>query len=329
MRRYLRKLVFVLYVVVACLVAGEAVVRLFYPRFQNYNMEMWRYASDMKLSLEKSRLPFHHYPNKRGDYYGAEIRTNSLGFRDYEYDYTKPADTKRIVFLGDSFTLGWGVPLEQTFAKRLEQMLNQTEDRCEVINMGIGNYNSIMEVELFKWKGLSLDPDMVVLMFFLNDTEPIPRQKSVVTYAIVKHSYFLSFLFDRFVRLRSRYAETFEWSSYYRGLYSQDNAGNLAENSGAVRGLIELCEREGIGLLIVNIPELHSFKDYSFYYATDYIKDLAEEAGTSFLDLLPRLASYEPESMWVSMEDTHANSRAHGLIAEEIYGKILRDALLE
>jgi lysophospholipase L1-like esterase len=313
------------YVALFCLIGGEIVVRVFYERFSNYNMEMWRYSSELKLPLERQALPFHHIPNKSGSYYGVDISTNSLGFRDAEYSIIKPENTRRIVMLGDSHTLGWGVAFDDLFSKILERQLNQTGNTHEVINLGTGNYNSTMEVELFKWKGLGLDPDMVILMYFINDTEPVPRRKSAIGCAVLKHSYFCSFLFDRLVRLRSRFIRGSGWSSYYRSLYSPENAPDRESNRESIRELIRLCDENHIDLLIANLPELRRLRPYPFTYATNYIRDLAEEGGVPFIDMLPALSIYESESLWISVEDSHANARAHAIIARQIHEEIKQE----
>jgi lysophospholipase L1-like esterase len=285
-------------------------------------MEMWRYASEIKQPLPYKKLPFHHYPNKAGHYYGVSVETNSLGLRDYEYSIEKPENMKRVIFLGDSFTFGWGVPLKKLYSKQVEKMLSRVGQKAQVINMGVGNYNSIMEVELFKQKGLILEPDMVVLMYFVNDTEPVPRVKSKAEYFVLKHSYFMAFLFDRLVKLKTAFDKNFDWKKYYLSLYSQENAVNLAENEKAIKELINLCRTHQIKLVIVNIPELRSLKQYQFDKATMHIKDLAAEGKVPFLDLLPALVGQEAESLWVSEEDPHASELANRIIAEEIYDKI-------
>lgn len=329
MKKHLRILAFCVYVVVLSLVGGEVIIRLFYSRFTNYNMEMWRYASEMKQPLRNGVVPFHHYPDKRGSYYGVEIKTNSFGFRDGEYSVEKPQGKYRIIMLGDSHTFGWGVPFDRIVAKVLERNLNEDDNIYEVINMGIGNYNTTMELELLKWKGLKLDPDMVILMFFLNDTEAIPPQKPGPVYALMRHSYFYSFLFGRLVRLRSRFLNTFEWSAYYHSLYSAENEENLTANRESVRDLIRLCRENDISLLIASIPELHSFRHYRFSCATEHIRTLAEEGDVPFLDLLPAFSTYKPESLWVSLEDPHANAMAHSVMATEIYEMIMKEGLLQ
>jgi lysophospholipase L1-like esterase len=285
-------------------------------------MEMWRYSSELKLPLESQSLPFHHIPGKSGSYYGVGISTNSMGFRDVEYSIDKPENTKRILMLGDSHTLGWGVAFDDLFSKVLERRLNRTGNTHEVINLGTGNYNSTMEVELFKWKGLALRPDMVILMYFINDTEPVPGRKSTVGYAVLKHSYFCSFLFDRLIRLRSRFVHGADWNSYYESLYSPENARNRNSSRESIKELIRLCDENGIDLLIANLPELRTLRPYPFTYATDYIRALAEEGDVPFLDMLPALSPCEPESLWVSLEDPHANAKAHAIIARHIFDMI-------
>lgn len=323
LRKALSRLMFTAYVIMFCILVGEIVVRVFYKYFSDFNMEMWRYATEIKQPLPYDKLPFHHKPNKQGHFYGVEIKTNSLGLRDYEYSIEKPKNKNRIILLGDSFALGWGVPFESTCSKQLEKMLNQDQNKYEVINMGTGNFNTTMEVELFKLKGLQLSPEMVVLMYFVNDVEPIPRKKSGPVYVATRRSYCLSFLVGRFIKLKSWFVKTFEWSTYYDNLYSTENLENLKANKDSIRELIALCKKNEIVLLIVNIPELRNLRDYRFSQATEHIKALADEARVPFLDMLGAFANHEPESLWVKPEDPHANAKANSIIAEQLYKKVV------
>ena len=71
------------------------------------------------------------------------------------------------------------------FPKQLEKSLNNNVNKIEVINAGIGNYNSSMEVELFKLLGINFDPDLVILMFYINDVEPTPKTISKLIYLYI------------------------------------------------------------------------------------------------------------------------------------------------
>lgn len=66
---------------------------------------------------------------------------NSLGVRDDEKSLDKP----EILFLGDSFTMGWGVSNEDTYAQIVE---NKTG--MKVLNAGISSYGTAREMGLLK-----------------------------------------------------------------------------------------------------------------------------------------------------------------------------------
>lgn len=100
----------------------------------------------------------------------AEIRTNALGFRDREYAAPKPPHVFRILMLGDSFTYGPGLRVEQTVPKVVEQRLAQTCARLhEVVNAGVPSYSPLLHYLLVKHVGLALDPDLIVLNFDMTD----------------------------------------------------------------------------------------------------------------------------------------------------------------
>lgn len=63
------------------------------------------------------------------------VKTNSLGFRDREFSSQKTART-RILALGDSFTYGWGVEIDQSWPKVLERRLRDGGLDVEVANLG-------------------------------------------------------------------------------------------------------------------------------------------------------------------------------------------------
>lgn len=67
------------------------------------------------------------------------LRTNSLGFRDRATrDVALTTNAYRIVFIGDSFTLGVGCDYEDTFVGRVDTALR--ERRVDVLNAGVDGY---------------------------------------------------------------------------------------------------------------------------------------------------------------------------------------------
>jgi hypothetical protein len=74
--------------------------------------------------------------------------------------------------------------------------------------------------------------------------------------------------------------------------------------------------------LITNIPDLISLKNYPYQFASDYIKNNAIELNVEFLDLYNSVKDINPELLWVSKEDPHANGYANYIFSAEIFKKI-------
>jgi len=133
---------------------------------------------EWRLNIENSSVYWINKPNHEQTFDGCGVRIksthikiNSDGLRDYEYDINKSNNTFRIIVLGDSFSFGWGVELDDVYMKVLERKLNNLskEIKYEVINLGVAGYNSKQEVELFKLKGIKYKPDLIIIGFTNND----------------------------------------------------------------------------------------------------------------------------------------------------------------
>jgi len=105
-------------------------------------------------------------------------QTNSYGLRDREISLEKPAQTVRILALGDSTVFGFGVPTEGTFSKRLEAMLNEDpgDTQFEVINAGVQSYSLYNSFVYLKRDGIRFDPDLILLETNYNDRRYIPSR---------------------------------------------------------------------------------------------------------------------------------------------------------
>jgi lysophospholipase L1-like esterase len=302
------------------LAGGEIAARVGYPALKNYDMEMWRYAREMKQLTGDPALPFVNKPSASGRYYGAEIRTNALGCRSAEIAPEK-GQRKRLLFLGDSFTLGFGVPADRIFTALIQRRLADAPTPVEVVNAGVGNYNSQMELAWLEKFAARVQPDVVVLMFYLNDVEPTPRVGGF-DYPLARHSYLYALLADRYRKLMTRIGrDRYSWRAYYRRLYDSDNPG-LASNRRALRDLAGWCRQRGIPLLAVNIPDIRQLQPYPFPEATRYLEQACSEDSVPFVDLLPALQTHDPAALWVSPEDTHTNALANEIIADTVSGAL-------
>ncbi len=100
--------------------------------------------------------------------YTMTLTTNSWGFRDLEWP---SLPEQPILFLGDSFTMGYGVNDGEEFPA----LVRQTLDDCygpanvSVVNTGIAGNGTGRWVKFLRDEGKTYDPRVVVLQFFSND----------------------------------------------------------------------------------------------------------------------------------------------------------------
>jgi hypothetical protein len=298
------------------LVAGflEVVLRFTFSRSLDLSMEMWKYALELKQTVRDPRLSFTHRPNRSAFLQGVPLSINSAGLRDHEFPREKIPGVYRIVWLGDSTALGWGVPLDGTGPKILERDLNASaRGRFEVLNAGVGNYNTVQEVEHYLTIDRLFHPNLVILEYFINDVEPVPVERAL---GFLGHSYLAAFSLSRFdfalrmTGLRPR------WQDYYASLY-RDGSPGLQAAEDALGRLAAATAQEGTDLLVAILPELHQINnEYPFAKEQRKIEDYLGSRKIRTFDLLGCLRAHGPEiGLWVTPADAHPNRKANTLIA--------------
>jgi len=291
---------------------GEVFLRIYLRNNIFYDVEMSRYATLLKVDSANPKIGHHHRPSTEAVLMGVPVRTNSAGFRDDEYPIAK-GQRRRVMFVGDSLTLGWGVAKEDTFEHLLESELDQIRP-TEVINLGVGNYNTTQELHLFLDKGLQYDPDQVVLFYFINDAEAAPQKSRFPGLGRFRMA---TFYWSRTRELRSMLSGGGPgFQEYYAALYG-DGATGWARSREALGELSRVSRERGFDFCVVLLPELHSLDPYFFAEEHALVLEALRELGVPSLDLAPHFASEEdPLELWVSRDDAHPNARAHRLIAD-------------
>lgn len=306
----------------------EGMLRLGFYHSKDFSMEMWKYAVQLKRPVPNPKLSFAHQPNGHAFLMGVDVQINSQGLRDYEFSLSKPAGVYRIMLLGDSTTFGWGVPLKDTTAKILERNLNAQHipgyDHVEVLNAGVGNYDTVQEVTYYETRGRAFHPDLVVLVYFINDPEPVPVERKGF---LVDSSYLIAFSVNRFDGVLRRIGTRPDWNRYYSSLYDDNRPGFQACRS-ALIDLASTTQRENTKLLVAILPELHQINNsYPFTAAHQKIKDVLAAEHAPVLDLIDGLRNHGQEStLWVTPLDDHPNGKANALVAAQIQDWILSDS---
>lgn len=163
-----KKLLLLFVTLLLCLAASEGVVRLRYPQFGIPVHEARLFTEFDPL------LGWRLAANFRGQHIQEEYtiveQINSKSLRGPEFPYEKPAGTYRILILGDSFAEGYTVEFRDLFSQIMREKLNDALDKnIEIINAGTGGYGTDQELLFFQQEGKKYQPDLTVLLFFVND----------------------------------------------------------------------------------------------------------------------------------------------------------------
>jgi lysophospholipase L1-like esterase len=105
-------------------------------------------------------------PGYEGHVGGADRAFDAEGYFAVDSDeITDSSGRKKVVFIGDSNTFGWGAPTPASFVEVTEELM----PGVDAINLGVVGYSSYQgRVVLEKYLPL-LEPDLVVVSFNFND----------------------------------------------------------------------------------------------------------------------------------------------------------------
>ncbi len=221
-----------------------------------------------------------------------QFTTNAQGFRDtHDYTYEKPMGMRRVLCLGDSQTQGFEASQSRIFPAIIERRLQRMGYPVEVLNTGISGFGTAEQLAFFENEGLKYKPDVVVLGWFINDfddneksglfrlreglllDEKFKHQPGIGAVRLVnsipglewasQHSYFYSLLFNRVWEARKLILSQQQNASMRDELTTRVphqganiSAYQLDLSAALVERLYNLCKKQGIQLLIIDIPWL-------------------------------------------------------------------------
>jgi hypothetical protein len=311
------------------------------------------FAHLIRLS-KNPRIIYELKPNISVIWEGNSVTLNEGGFRSESYPPQASEDTFRIVGIGDSVMFGMGVSDGEQYLAVLENQLNQAFPgrRWEVINTAVPGYNTVMEVETLKEKGLKYKPDIVIIGFVSNDLSLpnfIRREESPFT---IQKSFLAEFLSERLgysqhvdepdpafqklgeiglVRAPRRendqhyeddpskvppqYADMVGWDSCVK----------------AMNELKSLQEQHGFDVIVI-------FLDPDDFTLKRQALELSEELGFHVVDAGPALRQYMEQHgiekykgspLTVSEADRHPSALAHEIASEELFKYLTQERLID
>ncbi len=260
----------------------------------------------------------------------ASREKNSAGFHDVEWTIEKPADTWRLVVLGDSFTMGEWIPRDQLFVKRLERAIDAESGRkrrVELLNVSLGGADTVDELSLLEKVGLKYSPDAVLVIFFVNDATHLDSNPLVVRRLNEEFERpsdglgRISVAWDMFDRARRRKAVTREMLDEYRQSFFGDAAkqDQWKNCRTALARMAELSRAKNFRLGLAIFPMLidlepgHPLADL---YAE--VEHLCGSLAIPSLDLTPSFYGRSAPFLWVAPNDGHPNAIANEIVVEPL-----------
>lgn len=174
-----------------------------------------------------------------------KFTTNSTSFRGAEFK--EKADQFRIVGIGDSVMMGWGVADNDTYLSIIEEKLKSSEMNVDVLNLAVLGYNTTQEYYTLKNYGLDLKPDLVILHYVGNDFEGITYTTKVKNLWWNSPLYFINAMQLSLIVLSGNYDENYRYE--LRPIIKPKNFKDDFFTS--LNGIIKLTRKNRIPLLVV------------------------------------------------------------------------------
>lgn len=328
-------------------------VAYLWERKQANSLYAWELVASRRMIWEMHPTPGAGYtlmkPGSHYEWQHIPVDINSHGLRAPETAYEKPPSTFRILSLGDSVVMGWGVREEDTYGRQLQLLLNQKssgDQRFEVINAGVPGWSLDNALAYLQAEGLKYEPDLVVLdVTIANDingksallagNEPTPFRW------LSDHTYFWPFLQSQMSWAKARAqgrdrVDTIAPPTNPAKYFPLDpQSDRWDERWNTILEIDRMATENGARFALVLFPLEFQVLDES--YSTlpqELFKARAAEASLPALDLLPAFqqACQEKPGGACQLEDRylfadvwmHPSSYGHKLTAAEIEAFLTR-----
>ena len=192
----------------------------------------------------------------------------------------------------------------------------------ELLNMSGKGLNAADYLSILKHEGLALQPDAVMIGFYINDIEADPSNRP-------DHSFLPPFLHTMLSRGSYLYWYSYSmfdaWKNQERYLeyflsYTSADSYDWERFAIIWKEILEICRENGLSAWVVILPQLHMLNDrHPFIPVYDRVAELSRKNGARVIDLFPAVRGREARYLWIGRTDSHPNEAAHRIFADHIY----------
>jgi lysophospholipase L1-like esterase len=142
------------------LLIAEVITRIWVP-VRNVGPSFTTYDSVYGKRLKRDFRTIRRAPE-----FTMRLSTNSRGFRGPELDTT---GARPVLFLGDSYTMGYGVNDGEEYPALVREVLHRRSPPIPVVNAGVGDEGNARWIKFLRTEGVALNPRLVVMQISGND----------------------------------------------------------------------------------------------------------------------------------------------------------------
>lgn len=235
----------------------------------------------------------------------------------------------RILVVGDSFTVGRGVAIDEVYPARLAASLGDRGHAVDIVSYSFPGWNTQAEAHALVKDIDRLDPDLLVVGHCLNDAEERPTGQATANRPELRpwapEGSVESFL-DAHSRLFARVRRALDTlrlrpilRSYYAELYQEQQGWRLWRQ--ALTSIHQMAADRSIPAVLVVFPIFDSNPDRDYPYRELHaaVRQTGEELGYRTLDLLGAYGGMDGHELaLVPFTDPHPSALAHDIAGREI-----------
>ncbi|MEK7686441.1 MAG: SGNH/GDSL hydrolase family protein [Verrucomicrobiota bacterium] len=270
--------------------------------------------------------------NRRTTVERKPVHINSQGTRGPEFSLQKPANTIRILTLGDSITFGWGLSEPETYSGLLEKHLQEAlgpAKKVEVINAGVNSWSYAQMYAFFRDRALSYEPDFVVLgeanlwTQFSEKNSPDFVQKFLwrirfknFLRRFATYHYFIEVrMRDFYTRFRSKFIPINPQNDTFFKEQQQKDPEAFFRQS--IENICQLAKSKGIQPVLLFIPTVNDLSPTDQSITLRLKQSVSEKMNVPLLDLR---ADLRPggKAFYLEGDPVHPNADGDRIIAQRL-----------
>jgi hypothetical protein len=312
---FFKTIVIILISLIIGIILCESILRVKHKYLINYDIEMWKYAKQLKKQVQNKKINHIHVPDKSAILQNVEIKINRYGQRDINYNNKNLLNFERsFLVLGSSVALGWGVDNQKTFVNYMNQKAKNKNINWTFVNGGVGNYNTERYINNYfeNWSNLNFTD--IIIHFFVNDTEVIKTTQTNFFY----RNFHLGVVFWKLINSYKNEFTNENLSEYYSKRFEEKSPGFMTAKK-ELNKLKNHCIKKKKNCHLVLMPDIHKLNPYNLNFINKKMSLVSKEIGFSYLDLLPNFQDKEESKLWNKYQDPHPNEYAHSLMGESIF----------